>query len=102
MHIAQVGIVTSEDHKGDGHGHEGGEENGGGHQGADHHQDGPGERQAGMGHRLVPPRAAEARHDQGREPAEGRERGHLEIADELIGHGEQNGDDESSSQRLQP
>ena len=67
--------------------------------GAGHHQGSSGECQTQVGYRLVPPCAAEARHDQGRDPAEGRERSHLEVADDLIGNGEETGDDESRSQR---
>jgi hypothetical protein len=69
----------------------GGEEGGGGHEDADRYQGSPGERQTQVCYRLVPPCAAESRHDQGRDPAEGGERGHLEIADDLIGKGEEPG-----------
>ena len=86
----------------DGQRHERGEKGGGRDQGTDHHQGRPGERQAQMGDRLVPPRAAEAGHHQGGEPAESGEGGHLAAADDLIGESKQGRDDQGRSHRPQP
>ena len=43
---------------------------------------------------LVPPGAAERGEDQARESAERGEQGHLQVAEALVGHGEQRGDHE--------
>ena len=68
---------------------------------ADHQEHAAGQRHDQMGDELVAMAAAEPDHHQGGESAEGREGGHLKIAQHLAGEGEQRRDDQRRAQGAQ-